>query len=223
MIDTISTAFESALHDLAKLEGAGLLTSTESRQILKRRSEYERFVAKRGASCERSFFAYIDYEKNLYRLVRSRFKAHGSKKKIQTLPLARHLQQTLIRSVSQNTWSLRLWGVFIRHCESQGSMKLLSRVIAKALRFHSARVGLWLYAACLEFERNHNVNAARLILQRGLRSCGNSKEIWIAFFNLEINHANNIRLRKDILLSERKYVGNPESIFDVEKVYHSTG
>jgi hypothetical protein len=34
---------------------------------------------------------------------------------------------------------------------------------------------------------------------------------------LEINHANNIRLRKDILLSERKYVGNPESIFDVEK------
>ena len=45
--------------------------------------------------------------------------------------------------------------------------------------------GLWSYAAAWEFQRQGNVAAARRFLQRGLRNCGASEELWLDYFRME--------------------------------------
>lgn len=59
-----------------------------------------------------------------------------------------------MRAVSENAWSLRLWQVFVQHCQETGSNRLMSRVLTKALRYHGACVGLWLRAANFEYHKN---------------------------------------------------------------------
>jgi hypothetical protein len=44
--------------------------------------------------------------------------------------------------------------------------------------------GLWVYAAAWEFEANGNPNAARALMQQGLRMCKDSQQMWLNYFDL---------------------------------------
>lgn len=44
--------------------------------------------------------------------------------------------------------------------------------------------GLWVYAAAWEFEANGNPNAARALMQQGLRMCRHSQKMWLDYFDL---------------------------------------
>ena len=68
------SAIEVGLDDLSKLELTGLLTTEESKQVLKRRSKYEHALARRHGRNERVFLAYIDYETTIERLLKLRAK-----------------------------------------------------------------------------------------------------------------------------------------------------
>ena len=41
-----------------------------------------------------------------------------------------------------------------------------------------------MYAAAWEFEANSNPNAARALLQQGLRMCRHSQKMWLDYFDL---------------------------------------
>jgi len=72
-----TSVIETGLDDLSKLELTGLLTTQESKQVLKRRSKYEHALARRHGRNERVYLAYIDYETNIERLLKVRAKVRG--------------------------------------------------------------------------------------------------------------------------------------------------
>jgi len=67
------------------------------------------------------------------------------------------------------------------------------------LQLHPAASGLWSYAAAWEFEHNSNAAAARTLMQRGLRMCKTSQQLWLEYFRMELMYAHKLRTRRRIL------------------------
>lgn len=76
---------------------------------------------------------------------------------------------------------------------------MLLQVLTKALQLHPAASGLWSYAASWEFEHNSNAAAARTLMQRGLRMCKGSRQLWLEYFRMELMYARKLRKRRHIL------------------------
>lgn len=72
-------------------------------------------------------------------------------------------------------------------------------MLTKALQLHPAASGLWSYAAAWEFEHNSNAAAARTLMQRGLRMCKGSHQLWLEYFRMELMYAHKLRTRRHIL------------------------
>ena len=75
----------------------------------------------------------------------------------------------------------------------------MRQVLTKALQLHPAASGLWSYAAAWEFEHNSNAAAARTLMQRGLRMCKTSQQLWLEYFRMELLYAHKLRTRRRIL------------------------
>ena len=73
------------------------------------------------------------------------------------------------------------------------------QVVTQALQLHPTAAGLWSYAAAWEFEHNRNAAAARSLMQRGLRVCRGSQQLWVEYFRMELVYAQKLRLRRKIL------------------------
>jgi U3 small nucleolar RNA-associated protein 6 len=114
---------------------------------------------------------------------------------------SRHLRRLLMRSVSLNPRNIEIWKAFVSYCEAFGSSKLLSRVLAKALRHNSDCVGLWLSCAAYESRKNRNSEAARRLFQRALRSCHGAQDVWVAYFTFELEFASQLQQRHSLLAS----------------------
>lgn len=70
------------------------------------------------------------------------------------------------------------------------------QVLAQVIRFHPKVPGVWIYAAAWEFDHNLNVEAARAIMQSGLRVCPTSEDLWIEYLRMELTFLNKLKARK---------------------------
>jgi U3 small nucleolar RNA-associated protein 6 len=73
------------------------------------------------------------------------------------------------------------------------------QVLTKALQLHPARPALWIYAAAWEFEANQNAFAARSLMQRGLRMCPKSEQLWLEYLRMELTYAQRLKARREVL------------------------
>ena len=73
------------------------------------------------------------------------------------------------------------------------------QVLTKALQLHPTASGLWSYAAAWEFEHNSNAAAARNLMQRGLRMCKTSQQLWLEYFRMELMYAHKLAARRRVL------------------------
>jgi len=73
------------------------------------------------------------------------------------------------------------------------------QVVTKALQLHPREPSLWVYAAAWEFEHNRNAAASRTLMQRGLRMCPGSAELWAEYFRMELLYAHTLCKRREIL------------------------
>lgn len=76
-------------------------------------------------------------------------------------------------------------------------------MLAQAIRFHPNVPGLWIYAAAWEFDQNLNVTAARAHMQRALRVCPKSEDLWVEYVRMELTYINKLKARK-VALGEGK-------------------
>jgi hypothetical protein len=65
--------------------------------------------------------------------------------------------------------SLHAVGVGLIFSQAFKSRRSISHVLGRALQLHPRHVQFWIDAASWEFEVNGNSNAARVLLQRGIR------------------------------------------------------
>jgi U3 small nucleolar RNA-associated protein 6 len=83
--------------------------------------------------------------------------------------------------------------------KSSGATKRLDRALTQALQLHSGTPALWVYAASWEVQKRQDMDAARALLSRGLRSCPESTKLWHEYFRLELVYALRLRERRDAL------------------------
>ena len=74
-----------------------------------------------------------------------------------------------------------------------------SQVVTRALQLHPTVPGLWMYSAAWELEANLNVEGARALMQRGLRMCNSSQQLWIEYFKMEMKAMQKLKARRLLL------------------------
>ena len=92
-----------------------------------------------------------------------------------------------------------LWLDFASFCFSHGNARLLSEVVSQGLLLNPQCAGLWCFAANWEYKHKGDISAARHLLLRGLRNCGQSKILWQVYFRFELKYAGDVHKRNEIL------------------------
>lgn len=88
---------------------------------------------------------------------------------------------------------------YIEFARKQKSSKKLSELITSVLRLHPTKPELWIYAANYVMEERNDIIEARAYMQRGLRFCKESKNLWIEYAKLEMTYVARIATRGQIL------------------------
>ncbi|KAJ4753404.1 U3 small nucleolar RNA-associated protein 6-like protein [Rhynchospora pubera] len=209
MGDVVQVRLERMAEEVEDLERRGLFSRAELDSIVRRRRDFE-FRLKRPSPLKSDFLAYVDYERSLeaLRLLRKRTnntkrrtksKSKSKSKRIKSISdwagVSRIL--TLYKSAaSRFKGDLSLWFSYLEFCRQVNHTARMKKALADAIRFHPKVPGLWIYAAAWEFDHNLNVDAARALMQSGLRSCPQSHDLWIEFLRMELTFLAKLRARK---------------------------
>lgn len=204
MADVVQYRLERMVDELDDLERRGLFTRLEIAEIVKQRRKYE-YRLKRPSPLKQDYLAYIDYETQLDALRRLRKKAvarelraKGNKKKKQSysdFAGVSRIVEIYRLAVTRFKGDIGLWFRYLEFCRQRrnGRMK---KVLAQVIRFHPKVPGVWIYAAAWEFDHNLNVEAARALMQSGLRVCPTSEDLWVEYLRMELTYLNKLKARK---------------------------
>lgn len=171
----------------------------EIRSMIKKRRDFEYLLAKR-VPAESDYVRYLEYELNIEALRRMRKERMGLKKTSMsdhagTRRIHFIFQRACRRFRGHESWWLQWLDFSLR----TDSAKAAGKILAKALQLHPHSEELWLQAAEFEFDRQHNMAAARAIMQRSLRANKQSRRLWIAYFRMECLYVLKMKGRRMLL------------------------
>ena len=171
-----------------KIFGKGEIVS-----IARKRSDFEHILNARGSKPQ-DYARYAEYEMNLESLRRKRVKRLGIKSSNHTGQ--RRIFFVLDRATKKFPGDVGLWMQYMTFAQKQRSNKKVSQLLTSILRLHPTKPELWIYAATI---RSDDITEARSYMQRGLRLCGSSENLWIEYVRLEMIHISIIAGRRRIL------------------------
>lgn len=173
-----------------------MLRKKEITSIAKKRSDFEHNINARGSQPS-DFARYAEYEMNLESLRRKRVKRMRIKASTHTGQ--RRIFFVLERATKKFHGDIGLWMQYIEFARKQKSNKKLSGIITNVLRMHPARPELWIYAANYAMVVRDDMTEARSYMQRGLRFCKKSQNLWCEYAKLEMIYIANICDRGRVL------------------------
>jgi hypothetical protein len=220
MTSPIEFQLEDALPELEEQVRHGVWSASEVRHIVSERRRHEHGIARSGATRD-DYLKLISFEVNLDQLCQERiarlgvtttslvtFNSHSltllSGLKQKSFLLARagkaRVQSTFERLVARlGNADASLWLEYAEYCRSVFHYEKMERLFARALRMHPTCDALWILSAKHEFEINASVDAARVLLQRGLRLNAQSRKLWLELFRLELLYVDKVRARQAVL------------------------
>ena len=92
-----------------------------------------------------------------------------------------------------------LWMQHLEYARQQKASKKVSQIMTSVLRLHPTRPELWTYAANYAIGELGDMTEARSYMQRGLRFCKYSRNLWIEYARLEMIYMAKIAARRQIL------------------------
>ena len=210
MADRVRAAMEKMVPELEDLQNRELCTLREVKLLAKRREHHEYLIAGRAPSRE-DFLRYLQLEMNLEALLKLRSKTE-KKAKVNAAVVAvrRRVHYIFDRSCRRFKDDEVMWLQWIEYADRTGAHTKLARVFARALALHPTKAQMWLKAAAWELEGRNNANAARKLLQRGLRLNQESVEMWVAYFRFELVFLAKAQLRQEALGLAERPVGEDE-------------
>lgn len=139
---------------------------------------------------------YIEFEKNVDALRRKRIKRLGARYK-------GHGQRTIYflysRATRKFSGDLTLWMQYIDFARKDKAYKRLNDIFTSVARLHPTKPDIWILAANYFMETQADITNARSYMQRGLRFCKNSENMWIEYAKLETIYIGKIAGRRKIL------------------------
>uniref|UniRef100_A0A7N0TN89 U3 small nucleolar RNA-associated protein 6 n=1 Tax=Kalanchoe fedtschenkoi TaxID=63787 RepID=A0A7N0TN89_KALFE len=203
MADVVQYKLERMVNELDDLEKRGLFTRQEIAEIVKQRRKFE-YRLKRPSPLKQDYLAYIEYEKQIdsLRLLRKKALARerrekGNKKMkkgVSDFAGVSRILDVYRLALTRFKGDVELWFQYLEFCKERrnGRMK---KVLAKLFRFHPKVPGVWIYGAAWEFDHNLNVVAARALMQKGLRVCPKSEDLWVEYLRMELTFLNKLKAR----------------------------
>lgn len=88
---------------------------------------------------------------------------------------------------------------YIEYARREKANRKLNQILTQVLRLQPTKPELWIYAAKYALETLGDVGGARGYMQRGLRFCKGSKDLWLQYGNLEMIYIAKIAARREIL------------------------
>ncbi|KAL4820773.1 U3 small nucleolar RNA-associated protein 6-domain-containing protein [Aspergillus spinulosporus] len=192
---------EQSVPELREYERKKIFSKDEITSIIKKRSDFEHKINARGAQ-PADFVRYAEYEMNLDSLRRKRVKRLGIKST--GFSGQRRIFFVLDRATRKFHGDIGLWVQYIEYARRQKAFKKLSTILMDALRLHPTKADLWIYAAQYSVEDHADMSQARTYMQRGLRFCKNSRNLWIQYAKLELIYITKLVARQRILGLDEK-------------------
>jgi U3 small nucleolar RNA-associated protein 6 len=92
-----------------------------------------------------------------------------------------------------------LWMQYIEFAKKEKASTVLVKAFASALKLHPTQPELWMYAARHAVEVNQDIAEGRGYMQRGLRFCKKSREMWLEYAKLEMVFVAKVFMRRTVL------------------------
>lgn len=184
---------EQSVPELQEFARKKIFTKEEIASIARKRSDFEHVLNARGSKAQ-GYARYAEYEMNLDSLRRKRIRRLGVKTSNHTGQ--RRVFFVLDRATKKFPGDIGLWMQYIAFAQKLSSNKKVSRLLTSVLRLHPTKPELWIYAAKMSAA---DITEARSYMQRGLRLCASSKELWVEYARLEMIHVSKIAARRRIL------------------------
>ncbi|KAJ7072541.1 U3 small nucleolar RNA-associated protein 6-domain-containing protein [Mycena amicta] len=192
---------EQMLDELKDLVEKGIFTKVETKQILRKRTEFET-----------DFLRYAAYEMSLEQLRRKRIerlKITSTKASISDYSLVRRQFHIFERALKRFKADVDLWIEYINVAKREGASTLVGRVVGRAIQLHPDNASLYVLAAAHELEQG-SPSAARALLQRGIRINGESIQLWTEYVRMELSFMESLRRRWDVLGVDPKGKGRQD-------------
>lgn len=125
----------------------------------------------------------------------------------------RRIYFVLDRATRKFHGDVSLWMQYIDYARKQKSHKKASQILTSILRLHPTKPELWIYAASYAYDNRGDMTEARSYMQRGLRFCKNSKDLWLEYAKLEMLYLAKISARRKILgIDQSRETAEPISV-----------
>lgn len=92
-----------------------------------------------------------------------------------------------------------LWMQYLEYSKQRKAYKKVAQIFTSLLRLHPTKPELWIMAAKYVVEDQGDMTGGRSYMQRGLRFCKQSKELWLEYAKLEFMYMAKITARRRIL------------------------
>ena len=116
--------------------------------------------------------------------------AHSGQKRISFI---------LERATRKFHGDLGLWMQYLEFAKQQNAYKKVAQIFTSLLRLHPTKPQLWIMAAKYVMEDQGDMTGGRSYMQRGLRFCKQSRELWLEYAKLELMYMAKITARRRIL------------------------
>lgn len=192
MADRVQFILDRMAPLFRQLVELNVFTSDEMKFIVKKRTDYEYILRRRELKVS-DFYNYLQYELNLNQLRVIRCRREGldtsKDKKVvyRTINSAfiRHISYIFERTVRRFPDDMDTWADYISFLKANKCISQFNMVIGRALSLHPKNEEIWIQAAVHELSVNNNAQAARILLQRALRTNKKSRRLWIKYFEME--------------------------------------
>ena len=210
MAEVVFHNLEDMLPHLEELEREGVFKHEELRVIIKKRTDFEYKLQKRIME-KKDILNYLEYEMKLDLLRKKRSKKLKLKPyNTAALGMNRKIHALFRKGLMKFQDDLNLWMQYIDFCKKTGSPRAIGLAYGKLLQQHANNPDVWLLAAKHETEEMNNIENARLLFQKALRTNNNSQQLWHEYFRLELLHVDKIKKRNKMLLDGGVEVHNEE-------------
>ncbi|KAF2630137.1 hypothetical protein BU25DRAFT_456541 [Macroventuria anomochaeta] len=186
---------EQSATELNELERKKIFTREEIKSIAKKRSDFEHIINARG-SHPSDYMRYIEFEKNIDALRQKRVKRLGIRHKGAG---QRSIYFLYNRATKKFSGDLTLWLHYIDFARKDKAYRRLNDIFTSVVRLHPTKPELWTLAANYFMDSQADITNARSYMQRGLRFCKNSEDMWLDYAKLETIYVGKIAGRRKIL------------------------
>ncbi|KAF3005125.1 U3 snoRNP protein [Curvularia kusanoi] len=186
---------EQSATELNELERKKIFTREEIKTIAKKRSDFEHIINARG-SHPSDYMRYIEFEKNIDALRQKRVKRLGIRHKGAG---QRSIYFLYNRATKKFSGDLTLWLHYIDFARRDKAYRRLGDIFTSVVRLHPTKPELWTLAANYFMDAQADITNARSYMQRGLRFCKSSEQIWLDYAKLETIYVGKIAGRRKIL------------------------